>query len=228
MENTKLIKLNQWILDPVEKHLIKDDNTYTPLEAKYVLMLVFLAENPNSIISREQLMQTVWKNRYVEQKTINAAISRLRKTLGGERDDFIKTHLKRGYSLACRVEFLDRDDLPAANLSSTKNTTVKQEHDEITINPKGKTAECLTDNHKHKFAELNGAIREKAGDDSPHTTPDIKKIVTARVKNTGGQPKKRLPTKPFYKLYSLIATLFLGCVDLSCSQLSQSTLVTTS
>ncbi|WDD97741.1 winged helix-turn-helix domain-containing protein [Thalassomonas actiniarum] len=188
MENTKLIKLNQWILDPVENHLIKDDNTCIPLEAKHVLLLVFLAETPNNIISREQLMQTVWKNRCVEQKTINAAISRLRKILGGDRDDFIKTHLKRGYSLACKVEYLDRDDLLLVDSLSAKNTRGKKEHSEI--------------------AKSKG----KADNASPHTAPDVKKRVSATENKTNGQTKKRFSTKPFYKLYSLIATLLLAFV----------------
>ncbi|WP_281560122.1 winged helix-turn-helix domain-containing protein [Thalassomonas sp. RHCl1] len=212
MENTKLIKLNQWILDPAENHLIKDDNTCIPLEAKYVLLLVFLAEKPNRIITREQLMQTVWKNRYVEQKTINAAISRLRKVLGGERDDFIKTHLKRGYSLACRVEYLDRSDLPTANFSSSTSNTDKQEHDEITIKPRAKTTEYLTERHNKEAAEPNEARKEKTGEDSIHTIPDTNEVERVIIKETNKQSQKRFSSKPFYKLYSLIATLFLAVV----------------
>ena len=132
MENNKLIKLNQWILDPTENLLIKEDNTKISLEAKYVLLLVFLAENPNTIISREQLMQAVWNNRCVEFRTINAAISRLRKILGGERDDFIKTHLKHGYSLTCQVEYIERGGLTPADSLIHKKKEKKQELTEKT------------------------------------------------------------------------------------------------
>ena len=107
MEKTKLIKLNQWVLDPVNNTLYAADNSNKKLEAKFVLLLVFLAKNHRQVVTREQLKQSVWGNRYVDYNTISATISRLRKILGGGRDDFIKTHPKLGYSLTCQLSYQD-------------------------------------------------------------------------------------------------------------------------
>ncbi|WDE13323.1 winged helix-turn-helix domain-containing protein [Thalassomonas haliotis] len=108
MDKSKLIKLNQWTLDPVNNTLIDPDNNKTIIEAKYAVLLEYLAKNADTLVTREQLIQDVWQDRHVEYRTVNSAISRLRKILGGERDDFIKTHPKLGYSLNCRVEFLGK------------------------------------------------------------------------------------------------------------------------
>ncbi|WDE10485.1 winged helix-turn-helix domain-containing protein [Thalassomonas haliotis] len=209
MENTQLIKLNQWILDPVENHLIKEDNTCIPLEAKYVLLLEFLAENQNTVISREQLMQTVWNNRYVEYRTINAAISRLRKILGGERDDFIKTHLKRGYSLACRVEYLDKTDFAVADIAKTANSKeqsneVKQERtsDNKTKETFKKEIKAFSlENNEAKAKEpksQNEALSHLTNDSEPEITPN--------------SPKNYFSVKPLYKLSVLITTLVITII----------------
>ncbi|WP_281556656.1 winged helix-turn-helix domain-containing protein [Thalassomonas sp. RHCl1] len=112
MDKSRLIKLNQWTLDPVNNTLIDPDNNKTTIEAKYIVLLEYLAKNGDALVTRDQLIQDVWQDRHVEYRTVNSAISRLRKILGGERDDFIKTHPKLGYSLNCQVEFLGK---PVAN-----------------------------------------------------------------------------------------------------------------
>ncbi|WP_269082401.1 winged helix-turn-helix domain-containing protein [Thalassomonas viridans] len=76
------------------------------MEAKYAVLLEYLAKNGDTLVTREQLIKDVWQDRHVEYRTVNSAISRLRRILGGDRDDFIKTHPKLGYSMNCRVEFL--------------------------------------------------------------------------------------------------------------------------
>ncbi|WP_281560123.1 winged helix-turn-helix domain-containing protein [Thalassomonas sp. RHCl1] len=217
MENTKLIKLNQWILDPVENHLIKEDNTRIPLEAKYVLLLEFLAENQNTVISREQLMQTVWNNRYVEYRTINAAISRLRKTLGGERDDFIKTHLKRGYSLACQVEYLDKTDFAAADIAKTANNKeqsneVKQERnsDKPTKEPSDNKAKETFKKEIEAFSLENNEAKAKApvsqNEALSHLTNDSESEIASN------SPKNYFSVKPLYKLSVLIAAVAITII----------------
>jgi len=108
MDKSRLIKLNQWTLDPVNNTLIDPDNKKTTIEAKYAVLLEYLAKSGDELVTRDQLIQDVWQDRHVEYRTVNSAISRLRKILGGKRDDFIKTHPKLGYSLNCRIEFLGK------------------------------------------------------------------------------------------------------------------------
>ena len=122
--NIEFIKLNQWTLHPLKKTLTDDSGNCVTLEEKPTLLIIYLAKNKDQIITREELIQHVWNDRYVDNRTINATISRLRKKLGGEKNDFIETLTKVGYSLTCNVEFIEKNISEPVEISSKNN--VKQ------------------------------------------------------------------------------------------------------
>ncbi|GHG03736.1 winged helix-turn-helix domain-containing protein [Thalassotalea marina] len=94
----------QWQFIPVQNLLVNtDDGSEHVLEAKQADLLVFLIEHHQQIVSREQLVEHVWQNRYVDDKTVNSTISRIRKILGGNINEYIKTHPKKGYSFVAPV-----------------------------------------------------------------------------------------------------------------------------
>ena len=64
-------------------------------------ILKYLMENPRRVFSREQLLNMVWGNDiYVETRTIDVHIRRLRKVLNnGGKPDVIRTVRSAGYSL---------------------------------------------------------------------------------------------------------------------------------
>ncbi|SFC38080.1 winged helix-turn-helix domain-containing protein [Pseudoalteromonas denitrificans] len=111
MNKHHLIKLRNWVFDPRAKTITKDDGSdeSVSLENKQCLVLTFLVENHLEVITRDQLIDSVWSGRIVEELTINAVISRLRKMLGGEKNEFIKTHPKVGYSLICPIQFIEKE-----------------------------------------------------------------------------------------------------------------------
>ncbi len=112
------IKLNQWTLDPLKKTLTDNNGKCISLEEKPTLLLVYLAQMRGEIVTREQLIEHVWNNRYIDGRTINATISRLRKKLGGEKNEFIETLTKVGYSLTCNVEFIEKNSPTPVNSSA--------------------------------------------------------------------------------------------------------------
>ncbi|WP_281555905.1 winged helix-turn-helix domain-containing protein [Thalassomonas sp. RHCl1] len=144
MDKPQVIVLNQWTLDPVSNRLYAEDHSFEILEARYVLLMTYLAKNATEIITREQLIKAVWNDRYVEYRTVNSAVSRLRKILGGDIDDFIKTHPKLGYSLTCAVRFMDRaawlatingaDDISEFQ-SEEKPVVITEKTQKINLNP---------------------------------------------------------------------------------------------
>ena len=60
-------------------------------------LLVALATNPGRLLSRDELLQTVWKNTAVEQSSLNAAMSVLRQALGDEAAAIIDTARSRAF-----------------------------------------------------------------------------------------------------------------------------------
>ena len=64
-------------------------------------LLRFFLENPGRVFSREQLLDRVWgRDVYVEPRTVDVHIRRLRKAINGPREhDLIRTVRSAGYAL---------------------------------------------------------------------------------------------------------------------------------
>jgi two-component system, OmpR family, phosphate regulon response regulator PhoB len=64
-------------------------------------LLQYFLQHPGTVFSREQLLNAVWgPDIYVEPRTVDVHIRRLRKALNGDRDaDFIRTVRAAGYAL---------------------------------------------------------------------------------------------------------------------------------
>lgn len=80
------------------------DESLVPLPPKALEMLLLLVRQRESIVSREELLETIWRDTFVEEGNINYTVSLLRKTL--DKDDkghFIQTVPKRGYRFVANV-----------------------------------------------------------------------------------------------------------------------------
>jgi DNA-binding winged helix-turn-helix (wHTH) protein/Flp pilus assembly protein TadD len=80
------------------------DGSLVPLPPKALEMLLLLVREREVIVSREELLETVWRDTIVEEGNINYTVSLLRKTL--DKDDkgrFIQTVPKRGYRFVAHV-----------------------------------------------------------------------------------------------------------------------------
>lgn len=88
------------------------DGNPLPLSNRAYEVLVYLIENRGQIVSKNDLMQAVWKRVVVEENNLNQAISLLRRMLGDQRTSsrYIGTVPGRGYRFVSEVtvEF-DRD-----------------------------------------------------------------------------------------------------------------------
>ena len=87
-------------LDREKKRVSRAGRTIDLGPTEYRL-LEFLMEHPGRVFSREQLLDAVWgKDVYVEARTVDVHIGRLRKALNHEIDaDPIRTVRSAGYSL---------------------------------------------------------------------------------------------------------------------------------
>jgi two-component system phosphate regulon response regulator PhoB len=84
-------------LDPVGQRVTASDRLLSLSPIEYRLLQLFMT-NPNRAFSRTQLLDRVWGGDvYVEERTVDVHIRRLRKTLGKELEDFIQTVRGTGY-----------------------------------------------------------------------------------------------------------------------------------
>lgn len=95
----KEYSFNDIVLKTKEKKVFRGDNyiQLAPTEFKILKMLI---SSPRQVFSREDLLKEVWGNSiYVESRTVDVHIRRLRKALNEFGPDYIRTIRSTGYSI---------------------------------------------------------------------------------------------------------------------------------
>ena len=113
--------LSDWHIDPQQNTLINSNNT-NKIEKRLIRVLVVLANNAETVVTKEQLLQQVWQGKVVSDETISVAISKLRKALGcsAKQPSYIETISGVGFRLLVKPQ----SDIPTA---SSLNTDTQQE-----------------------------------------------------------------------------------------------------
>lgn len=119
------IRLGALQVDP-SRNLITNDAASWSIEPRIMDLLVLLAAHPGEVMSREALIEQVWKVEYGADESLTRAISQLRKTFrdAGETAELIETIPKRGYRLTVAPEPVSPGrpgPLPAAAPPATLN-----------------------------------------------------------------------------------------------------------
>lgn len=83
----------------LESHQVKVDGQLVQMPPKVYALLVYLLENRNRILTREQILDHVWGDEaFCYDRVVDTTIKKLRHLLG-ERAGCIKTIIKVGYKL---------------------------------------------------------------------------------------------------------------------------------
>ena len=105
--NVRTLKFAGWTLDLGARHLVDAQGVVTPLSSGEFRMLNALAESPNRVLSRDQLMDVLaGRSAGPFDRTVDVMISRLRRRLGddGREPRIIRTLRSEGYVLSVPVE----------------------------------------------------------------------------------------------------------------------------
>jgi len=91
------VNYGQITLDP-STHKVKDGNNYIELGPTEFKLLHFFITHPERVYSRSQLLDLVWgRNVFVEERTVDVHILRLRHSLKPESAKYIQTVRGAGY-----------------------------------------------------------------------------------------------------------------------------------
>ena len=123
--------LGPWHFSPAE-FCISDGTTRKELEPLLSKMLLCFVQHAGHIVSRQQLVDNVWQQSFVDDNAINRAISELRKALQHPSlvQSPIKTHHRKGYSLQLETTQLTNADteVPALQPTTTSNIATPSQH----------------------------------------------------------------------------------------------------
>jgi DNA-binding winged helix-turn-helix (wHTH) protein/TolB-like protein/Flp pilus assembly protein TadD len=105
-----LYEFGNFRLDPAE-HLLLRDGKPVSLTPKAFEILCVLAQNGGRLLSKDELMKTVWPNSFVEEANLSVNISALRRALGDTPDGqaLIATVPKLGYRFVVPVREIRSD-----------------------------------------------------------------------------------------------------------------------
>ena len=103
LSEDRLIEYDGLSLDPVGHRVRADDQALNLAPTEFRLLHFFMS-NPDRVYSREQLLDHVWgRGVFVEERTVDVHIRRLRKALGAKgHDRFIQTVRGAGYRFSIR------------------------------------------------------------------------------------------------------------------------------
>jgi DNA-binding winged helix-turn-helix (wHTH) protein/Flp pilus assembly protein TadD len=101
---SNLYRFGQFVMDPGMRTLSRADSPVS-LTPKAFDVLLFLAQNPNRLVTKEELLQAVWGDTFVEEGNLTQYISHLRKALCDNGGDtrLIVTIARKGYQFTARV-----------------------------------------------------------------------------------------------------------------------------
>lgn len=95
-------------LDPANR-LLEREGVVVPIQSKVFDVLVVFAENPGRLLEKDELIEKVWHQGFVEEGNLARHVSTLRKTLGDNGRDrkYIVTVQGRGYRFVADVKSMD-------------------------------------------------------------------------------------------------------------------------
>ena len=93
------IKVGALQISVPRRELLSHDGEHPKLPPKVVELLLYLAQFPNQIISRDQLLGALWAGRIVEANALNQVIFQARLALGDHKSELLVTYPKRGFLL---------------------------------------------------------------------------------------------------------------------------------
>jgi DNA-binding winged helix-turn-helix (wHTH) protein len=105
MDQQCFLEFGAFRLD-TSRRLLYRNRDVVHLAPKAVEILALLVERPKEVLSKQELIEAVWPDTYVEESNLAHNIALLRKTLedGGGRRSWIETIPKRGYRFAGEVK----------------------------------------------------------------------------------------------------------------------------
>src|SRR5688500_8864735 len=101
---TQSFSFGDFELDRARRRLLKGGKPVA-LNSKALDLLLALIESHGRVLSRDELLEKVWANQFVEENNLAVQVSALRKIFGEKKDEhrFIVTVPRKGYSFVAEL-----------------------------------------------------------------------------------------------------------------------------
>jgi TolB-like protein len=103
----------------VARGSLRAANREIELRPKSFGVLLYLVENADRLVAKEELIEAIWPNVIITDEVLTHCVSEVRRALGDRQQAIIKTVPRRGYRCAAPVSRLAADQAPEAQSAST-------------------------------------------------------------------------------------------------------------
>lgn len=87
------------------RYELRRDGVIEPVEPLVFDLILYFARNPNRVVTRDEVVETVWQGRAISDATIASAVKSARRALGdtGDSQNYIRTVRGRGFEFQANV-----------------------------------------------------------------------------------------------------------------------------
>jgi Tol biopolymer transport system component/DNA-binding winged helix-turn-helix (wHTH) protein len=174
----QLYKFGPFCLDVSERVLICDGRV-VPLSPKLFDTLLVLIENRGRILGKDELMQAIWPDAYVEESNLTHNISQIRRALGD--GEYIETIPRRGYRFVSEVQTVRRE-AQGAETVETGDSWGKP----VFISPNGSIS-------AHSVNAVSGGAQSEMGDPVASVSPSAGEIQPDMIEKAPALNLRRAP-----------------------------------
>ena len=122
-----MYRFDDFLVDPNAWKLSRDGQEIH-LEPVVLKLLIYLIENRERLVTREELMDTVWGDTVISESALTKAVARLRKALGDDSAThrYLETVRSRGYRFVADVEGIESPNQPDLSPRKGRATIVRR------------------------------------------------------------------------------------------------------
>ncbi len=106
----KIFQFGKFKLNADDQTLSVDEKAIR-LTTKEFEILILLIENNGQLLSKDEMMNAIWQETFVEESNLAHYISRLRKILNSDGQEYIKTYSKRGYRFSAALSVSENNSI---------------------------------------------------------------------------------------------------------------------
>lgn len=125
-------QLRDWQVLPEQNRIVRGEETIH-LEPRVMDLLVFMARHAGTVISKHDIIDSVWQQQIVADSALSRCMALLRSSLGDDAASpmYIETISKRGYRLIADVhDITSRSDASGSNPSAFR---IRVGEEEVTL-----------------------------------------------------------------------------------------------
>ena len=134
-QNQRFYEFDGYRIEAGER-LLRRGDTVIHLQPRAADLLLVLLESHGSVVSKDELLKRVWSDSIVEEGNLSNTVFQLRKALGGENSEMIKTVPKRGYRFVGDVKSVFANDAKSFIAEETVTRILVKEEIEIEDEPR--------------------------------------------------------------------------------------------